>query len=54
MGHLQCEVCRFYFYEIYGERGYGFIECHHIIAISKLTEKTTTLVRRKKNRKTLV
>jgi 5-methylcytosine-specific restriction enzyme A len=28
-GRLACEVCRFDFRERYGERGNGFIECHH-------------------------
>jgi 5-methylcytosine-specific restriction protein A len=28
-GRLVCEVCEFNFEERYGERGQGFIECHH-------------------------
>jgi predicted HNH restriction endonuclease len=28
-GKLECEVCGFDFYKTYGERGYGFKECHH-------------------------
>lgn len=27
---LACEVCEFDFSEFYGERGRGFIECHHV------------------------
>ena len=29
-GRLACEVCGFDFAEAYGERGEGFIECHHL------------------------
>lgn len=29
-GSLTCEVCRFDFARTYGERGRGYIECHHI------------------------
>jgi hypothetical protein len=35
-GYLSCEVCGFDFYEIYGERGYGFIECHHNKPVSEM------------------
>ena len=28
-GHLQCSVCSFDFYVVYGEHGKGFIEIHH-------------------------
>ena len=28
-GHLKCSVCSFDFYEVYGERGRGYIEIHH-------------------------
>jgi 5-methylcytosine-specific restriction enzyme A len=27
---LACQVCRFDFAKIYGERGQGYIECHHV------------------------
>lgn len=42
-GTIKCEVCGFDFYEVYGELGYGFIECHHTKPISKLSkdDKTT-------------
>ena len=29
-GSLVCEVCEFDFGQFYGERGQGYIECHHI------------------------
>jgi 5-methylcytosine-specific restriction enzyme A len=29
-GSLACEVCEFDFSEVYGDRGRGFIECHHV------------------------
>jgi 5-methylcytosine-specific restriction protein A len=29
-GSLTCEVCKFDFSEFYGDRGRGYIECHHI------------------------
>jgi 5-methylcytosine-specific restriction protein A len=29
-GSLTCEVCEFDFSEVYGDRGRGFIECHHV------------------------
>lgn len=34
-GHLKCEVCRFDFFEFYGEDGYGFCEVHHLIPLHK-------------------
>ena len=33
---LQCEVCDFDFSTMYGERGDGFIECHHTKPLSEL------------------
>jgi 5-methylcytosine-specific restriction protein A len=29
-GSLACEVCGFDFAQKYGERGHGYIECHHV------------------------
>ena len=29
-GSLACEVCTFDFAQQYGERGQGYIECHHV------------------------
>jgi len=28
-GYLRCEACGFDFQKKYGERGFGFVECHH-------------------------
>jgi 5-methylcytosine-specific restriction enzyme A len=35
-GVLRCEICEFDFSSIYGERGDGFIECHHRKPVSEL------------------
>jgi 5-methylcytosine-specific restriction protein A len=37
-GKLECEVCGFDFVEIYGQLGYGFAECHHIVPVSELVD----------------
>lgn len=37
-GRLACEVCGFDFAARYGERGDGFIECHHLKPVSTLTD----------------
>ena len=36
LGRLQCEACGFDFFETYGERGLGFIECHHTTPVSEM------------------
>ena len=36
-GHLSCEVCGFNFRATYGDRGDGFIECHHTKAVSEIS-----------------
>lgn len=36
-GKLICEVCEFDFAKVYGKRGDGFIECHHIKPLSDLS-----------------
>ncbi|MGJ8524812.1 hypothetical protein LMG33818_000520 [Halomonadaceae bacterium LMG 33818] len=41
-GKLECEACGFNFHEIYGERGYGYIECHHTSPVSQLTSNDAT------------
>jgi 5-methylcytosine-specific restriction enzyme A len=41
-GCLTCEVCEFDFVRTYGELGYGFIECHHVIPLSASGVTTTT------------
>ena len=41
---LVCEVCEFDFHTVYGDRGHGFIECHHKKPLSELSphgESTT-------------
>ena len=41
-GVLKCEVCTFDFSKVYGERGHGFIECHHTKPVETLSEHTST------------
>jgi 5-methylcytosine-specific restriction protein A len=41
-GKLSCEVCDFDFAAAYGERGDGFIECHHTKPVSELRDGETT------------
>jgi len=41
-GHLCCEACGFDFRGTYGERGDGFIECHHTKPVSEFTAGETT------------
>lgn len=41
-GHLCCEACGFDFRATYGERGDGFIECHHTKPVSELAAGETT------------
>jgi len=41
-GKLACEVCDFDFAVVYGERGLGFIECHHTRPVASLTEGHNT------------
>lgn len=41
-GRLLCEVCDFCFQKTYGERGDGFIECHHTKPVSELKVGETT------------
>jgi 5-methylcytosine-specific restriction protein A len=36
LGKLCCEVCLFDFHAAYGERGKGFIECHHLRPLESL------------------
>jgi 5-methylcytosine-specific restriction enzyme A len=42
VGFLECEACGFRFDQVYGERGEGFIECHHTKPVHTLepNEKT--------------
>jgi hypothetical protein len=39
---LACEVCGFDFERCYGERGRGFIECHHVTPLHSLDTATKT------------
>lgn len=41
-GHLCCEACGFDFKATYGERGDGFVECHHTKPVSELSAGDTT------------
>jgi len=41
-GKLACEACNFDFEEVYGERGRGFIECHHTRPLADLEHEITT------------
>ena len=41
-GKLECEGCGFNFKVNYGERGDGFIECHHIKPVSKIKKNEKT------------
>lgn len=43
-GRLACEVCDFDFVEAYGQRGDGFIECHHTKPISSLIPGQSTKI----------
>lgn len=42
-GSLTCEVCQFDFNEVYGDRGDGYIECHHIEPLHVGGEKARKL-----------
>ena len=41
-GKLECEVCAFNFKAAYGDRGSGFIECHHTKPVETLGDGTPT------------
>jgi 5-methylcytosine-specific restriction protein A len=41
-GYIACEACGFDFGERYGERGEGFIECHHTVAVKDLKPDSRT------------
>jgi 5-methylcytosine-specific restriction protein A len=42
-GSLTCEVCEFNFAKKYGERGQGYIECHHVEPLHVGGEKARSL-----------
>lgn|SRR5690606_16515768 len=41
-GKLECEHCGFDYAKVYGDIGYGFMECHHKKPLYELKEKTKT------------
>lgn len=41
-GHLTCEICDFDFAKVYGVRGNGYIEAHHIRPVHLLTATSRT------------
>jgi len=43
LGKLECEVCGFDFEQVYGDRGVGFIECHHTQPLSECMGQKTRL-----------
>ncbi|WP_329287418.1 HNH endonuclease [Streptomyces sp. NBC_01455] len=42
-GSLACEACGFDFEEIYGDRGAGYVECHHVVPLHEAGEGRTKL-----------
>jgi 5-methylcytosine-specific restriction protein A len=42
-GTLACEACGFDFEEVYGDRGSGYIECHHVVPLHLAGEGRTKL-----------
>ncbi|MYV53074.1 HNH endonuclease [Streptomyces sp. SID3212] len=42
-GRLACEACGFDFERVYGERGEGYIECHHVLPLHVAGEGRTKL-----------
>jgi 5-methylcytosine-specific restriction protein A len=42
-GRLACEACDFDFEEVYGDRGAGYIECHHVVPLHAAGEGRTKL-----------
>ena len=43
-GALACEACGFDFGQTYGDRGQGFIECHHVEPLHQTGERATTIL----------
>ena len=43
-GKLDCEVCGFDFYKVYGQIGEGFIECHHKKPLAEIESEVTTSI----------
>ncbi|MFF0302491.1 HNH endonuclease [Streptomyces sp. NPDC004562] len=42
-GTLACEACGFDFEDVYGERGLGYVECHHVVPLHEVGEAQTKL-----------
>ena len=42
-GRLACEACQFDFGQIYGDRGLGYIECHHVEPLHETGERSTSI-----------
>src|SRR5690606_19764194 len=42
-GTLACEACGFDFEKVYGDRGSGYIECHHVVPLHEAGEGRTKL-----------
>ena len=42
-GSLACEVCEFDFSQVYGDRGRGYIECHHVEPLHIGGQKARTI-----------
>jgi 5-methylcytosine-specific restriction protein A len=42
LGNLECEVCIFDFHKVYGDIGYGYIECHHRTPLYKFEVQSKT------------
>ncbi|MHA4819578.1 HNH endonuclease [Streptomyces aculeolatus] len=42
-GTLSCEACDFDFEEVYGDRGAGYMECHHVVPLHEAGETRTRL-----------
>ncbi|MFE7106285.1 HNH endonuclease [Streptomyces sp. NPDC057575] len=42
-GPLACEACGFDFEAVYGNRGSGYIECHHVVPLHEAGESRTKL-----------
>ncbi|MFF3319357.1 HNH endonuclease [Streptomyces sp. NPDC003035] len=42
-GRLECEACGFDFEQVYGDRGAGYIECHHVVPLHEAGEGRTKL-----------
>lgn len=44
-GKLDCEICGFDFYKVYGEMGKGFMECHHRKPLSEIEGESVTMIK---------